>query len=123
MVHARGSAYATCYALQPFAAHRCKERGLGIVYCLRSADKAPDVLVGGILFLLDLQVKRRADERTRTAHLISLRVINMALQGFARVCKSRIFRQFSLLRFAACCTVLRSRWCQSGVKSPWISGR
>jgi hypothetical protein len=33
MVHARGSAYATCYALQPFAAHRCKGRGFGIVYC------------------------------------------------------------------------------------------
>ena len=28
-VHARGFAYATCYALQPFAAHRCKGRGLG----------------------------------------------------------------------------------------------
>src|SRR5215210_737108 len=44
-VHTRGSAYATCYALQPFAAHRRKGRGLGtVVYCLRTADKAPDVL-------------------------------------------------------------------------------
>src|SRR5215216_7428808 len=29
-VHTRGPAYATRYALQPFAAHRCKGRGLGI---------------------------------------------------------------------------------------------
>jgi hypothetical protein len=32
-VNARGSAYATCYALQPFAARRCKGRGFGVVYC------------------------------------------------------------------------------------------
>jgi len=32
--HTRGSAYATCCALQPFAAHRRKGRGLGTVsYC------------------------------------------------------------------------------------------
>ena len=64
--------------------------------------------------------RRRADERTRTADLISLRVISQALQGFAGCCKSPIFRAFSLLRFALCCTVLRSRWYQSGVKSSWI---
>jgi len=45
----------------------------------------------------------------------SLRVIIQALQALAGVCKSRISKRFSLLRFAACCTVLRSRWCQSGV--------
>ena len=32
-VNARGFAYATCYALQPFAAHQRKGRGFGIVYC------------------------------------------------------------------------------------------
>jgi len=57
----------------------------------------------------------RADERTRTADLISLRVIHQALQGFAEGCKSRIFKGVSFLCLAACCTVLRSRWCQSGV--------
>jgi hypothetical protein len=44
--------------------------------------------------------KQRADERIQTADLLHLRVIIQALQGFA-----------------GCCTVLRSRWCQSGVKS------
>jgi hypothetical protein len=57
----------------------------------------------------------RADERTRTADLTSLRVIGQALQGFARGCKYRISRPVSFLRLALCCTVLRSRWCQCGV--------
>src|SRR5215211_3325767 len=57
----------------------------------------------------------RADERTRTADLISLRVIHQALQGLAQDCKSRISKRLSLLRVAACCTVLRSRWYQSGI--------
>src|SRR5215203_3319420 len=46
----------------------------------------------------------------------SLRVIGHALQGFARACKSLISKGFSLLRLAQCCTVLRSRWYQSGIK-------
>ena len=45
----------------------------------------------------------------------SLRVIGHALQGFAQGCKCRIFRGVSFLRLAACCTVLRSRWYQSGI--------
>src|SRR5918994_4175420 len=45
----------------------------------------------------------------------SLRVRKRALLGFARVCKSRIFKWLSLLRVATRCTVLRPRWCQSGV--------
>jgi hypothetical protein len=39
-------------------------------YCLRTADKAPDVRVGSFLFLRILQAKKRADERTRTADLL-----------------------------------------------------
>jgi hypothetical protein len=62
------------------------------------------------------QEKKRADERTRTAVLISLRVIGQWLQGVAGVCKYRISKPLSLLCIALCCTVLRSRWCQSGVK-------
>jgi hypothetical protein len=61
--------------------------------------------------------KRRADERTRTAYPCSLRVIGQALREFAQVCKCRLSRPFSFLRLAACCTVLRSRWCQSGVNA------
>jgi hypothetical protein len=57
----------------------------------------------------------RADERTRTADPISLRVITHALQGVAQVCKSRISKPISFLRLAGCCTVLRSRWYQSGI--------
>ena len=58
----------------------------------------------------------RADERTRTADPNSLRVIIQALQGFAQGCKSPIDKPVSLLCFASCCTVLRSRWYQSGIK-------
>jgi hypothetical protein len=115
-VHTRGSDYATCYALRPFAAHRRKGRGLGTpLYCLRTADKVPDVLVGGFPFLRVLQVQKRADERTRTADLPSLRMIHQALQGVAHLCKFRLSKPLSLLQFATCCTVLRSRWCRSGV--------
>jgi hypothetical protein len=46
----------------------------------------------------------------------SLRVIGHVLRGFAQECKSRISRRLSLLRVAQCCTVLRSRWYQSGIK-------
>src|SRR5829696_1315032 len=46
----------------------------------------------------------------------SLRVITQALQGCAGDCKSRISRRLSLLRVAECCTVLRSRWYQSGIR-------
>ncbi|CAN5728382.1 hypothetical protein BH24ACT22_BH24ACT22_12030 [soil metagenome] len=38
-----------------------------------------------------------------------------SLQGFAQDCEFRMDKRFMLLRLAACCTVLRSRWCQSGV--------
>ena len=64
----------------------------------------------------------RADERTRTADLISSRVMRQALQGFARACETRISKGVSILQAAVCCTVLGSRWCQSGVKpfeKPW----
>jgi hypothetical protein len=67
-------------------------------------------------FSLQIATKQRADERTRTAYPCSLRVITQALQGVARGCKFRIFKPLPLLSFARCCNVLRSRWCQSGVK-------
>jgi hypothetical protein len=51
----------------------------------------------------------------------SLRVITQALQGCAEACNSRISKRVSFLCLAACCTVLRSRWYQSGIKrSPVI---
>jgi hypothetical protein len=45
------------------------------------------------------------------------------LQGCAGDCTCRIFRGVSFLYLAACCTVLRSRWYQCGVRSPWITCR
>jgi hypothetical protein len=60
---------------------------------------------------------KRADERTRTADLPSLRVIIHVLLGVAQPCRYRISKPISFLRFAAGCTVLRSRRCQSGVKT------
>src|SRR5215212_6692102 len=64
--------------------------------------------------------KKKADERARTADLLSLRVIIQALQRFAHSCKCRINKELSVLRVAACCTVLRSRWCQSGVNGTLV---
>src|SRR5215211_8172884 len=46
----------------------------------------------------------------------SLRVMHQALRGVAQGCKCRISKPLSFLRLALRCTVLRSRWCQSGVK-------
>jgi hypothetical protein len=71
--------------------------------------------------------KPRGHERTRTAVLSSSHVIIHVLQGFARTCKAGIFRRFSFLRLALCCTVVRSRWCQSSVRgsyhlSDWWAG-
>ena len=70
--------------------------------CQSSVDR-----VGTLSFLLYLQVKRRADERTRTAHPCSLRVIIQSLQGIAQLCTSLIPKRFSLLQLAHRCTVLR----------------
>ena len=71
----------------------------------------------------DLHWFRRTDERTRTADLISLRVITHALQGCAEGCNTRIFKRFPLLRVAECCTALRFRWYQSGIKRPPVMHR
>ena len=89
-------------------------------YRLRLGDVVkPLVVYEGLLSYEDsayLWRFERADERTRTADLCSLRVIHHALQGFARVCKYCISKGVSFLRLALCCTVLRSRWYQSSIK-------
>ena len=59
---------------------------------------------------------RRAD--LRTADLLQLRVITQVLRGCAGGCKCPISRPVSLLCLAVRCTVLRSRWYQSGIKPP-----
>jgi hypothetical protein len=50
-------------------------------------------------------------------------VIIHALQGVAEDCKCRISKPYSFLRLAVRCTVLHSRWCQSGVRRRWITRR
>src|SRR5215213_10402264 len=96
---------------------KARRRRHGRGFGLATAAKFSIFLLKTFLFLRLLQAKRRADERTRTAYPCSLRVITQALQGFARACKSRIYRRLSVLRIAASCTVLRSRWYQSGIKT------
>src|SRR5215207_2273473 len=56
---------------------------------------------------------RSADERARTADLISLRMIIQALQGFA----NPLTKPISFLCLVLRCTELRSRGCQSGAAS------
>jgi hypothetical protein len=58
---------------------------------------------------------RRAD--SNRLPLLQLRVIIHTLQGFAEDCKTRISKRLSLLRVAECCTVLRSRWHQIGIRT------
>jgi hypothetical protein len=62
-----------------------------------------------LTFFLQIATKWRADERTRTAFLLQLRVISQRLQGVARACKCRISKRLSLLQLALRCTVLRCR--------------
>ena len=50
-------------------------------------------------------------------------MIGQALQAFAVACKLRISKEFRFLRVALCCTVLRSRWYQSGIKRPPVMHR
>ena len=82
---------------------------------------APDTSIANVLLPRDSQEKKRADERTRTADLLQLRVCDQALQGFARACKSRISKPVSIRCLALRRTVLRSCWRQSGVNMALIS--
>jgi hypothetical protein len=50
----------------------------------------------------------RADERTRTADLISLRVRGQRLLSVALACNRRISKRFSVPCIAHYCTVLRA---------------
>ena len=82
-VNAIGFAYANRCTLQPLVARQCRGRSYGIVYCLRTADKALDTNIVVFSFLRVLQAKKRADERTRTADLL----ITSDRSGVAGVCR------------------------------------
>jgi len=73
-----------------------------------------------LLLYLSFSCKSRQKESRRADSnrlpLLQLRVITQALQAFAQGCRLRLDESVSLLCHALCCAVLRSRWCQSGVK-------
>src|SRR5918994_3089974 len=62
-------------------------------------------------------IKRREPTSGLEPLTCSLRVCGHVLQGFARGCKSPISKGVSFLCLAQCCTVLRSRWYQSGIRT------
>jgi hypothetical protein len=98
--------------------HRARPRvGHRLTGCSTVAVKRGSTALPYLTFYLQNSTFWRTDERTRTADLISLRVITQALQGVAEACKFRISIGVSFLRVAACCTVLRSRWYQSGIRT------
>ena len=68
-----------------------------------------------------LQIARKEEPTSGLEPLTcSLRVIGHVLQGYAEACKSRIFRGVSFPCLAACCTVLRSQWYQSGINITFV---
>ena len=64
----------------------------------------------------------RADERTRTADLL-ITSDNSCVAGVYLGLQFLISRPLSFLCLALCCTVLRYRWCQSGVGRRWNTRR
>ena len=78
----------------------------------------PSILVSGTFHFYGICRKkesRRAD--SNRLPLLQLRVITQALQGFAQGCDCSIPKRFSLPPLARRCTVLRSRWCQIGIRT------
>jgi hypothetical protein len=87
-VHARGSAYATCCALHPFAAHRCKGRSFGIE---ATADvlltKSPMFWSEAFCFYGFCRKEREPTSGLEPL-TCSLRVMHQTLQGFAWGCNA-----------------------------------
>jgi hypothetical protein len=87
-------------------------------------SKGPQYVAGGFVYhdysaYLCGKISRRAD--SNRLPLLQLRVIIHVLQRIALACTYRIFSGFSFLGLAPRCTVLRSRWCQSGVNITLVS--
>jgi hypothetical protein len=75
-------------------------------YCCQDPSS---MSVGSSLFIdFAGKIKSRRAETNRLP-LLQTRVIGQALQGVAQECKSRISKLVSILRLAACCTVVRSQ--------------
>src|SRR5215212_3373461 len=77
----------------------------------------------GLLFLQCFTYKLGKKESKRAdSNRLSLLITSdySGVAGVAGPCKTRISKQLSLHRFAGCCTVLCSRWCQSGINSIYL---
>ena|SRR5215208_102251 len=106
-VNAIGFAYATCCTLQLLVARQRRGRSFGIESTADALLTKPSTLTLWFSrFLRVLQENQRADERTRTADLISLRVCGQGLLGVAGVCKCRINKPFLVPCIAHCCRAL-----------------
>jgi hypothetical protein len=109
-VNARGFTYDNCCALQPLLECQRKGQGTWIVYCCPTAAKAPDMDIGCFYFLRDLQARKRADERTRTADLLITSVRSVVAEGCSRLQIPHKQRDFCSL----CCPLLQSVACGLG---------
>jgi hypothetical protein len=85
--------------------------------CSRSLPSAKVVYQGASASMYQCQCKEYREPTSGLEPLsCSLRVIGHTLQRCAGDCKCRIFRGISFPCLALCCTVLRCRWYQIGIK-------
>jgi hypothetical protein len=98
--------YSTGYPRWEGMLPRAWTRSWDRVYCCPTAAKSLVFALRVLGFLQDLQEKQRADERTRTAYPCSLRVCGQRLLSVAGVCKSRIYKGYSVPSIAHDCRVL-----------------
>jgi hypothetical protein len=94
-----------------------KNRGKNLTLIASMLTKPPMFLSEAFCFYLILQVKKRADERTRTAGL-SLRVCGQWLLGVACACNFCISKRFSVPSVAQYCRGLRPGKGQIRVNQP-----
>jgi len=66
-----------------------------------------------------IEVRLRADERTRTAHLLQLRVRGQWLLSVAQVCESRRSKRLLVPSIAWYCVRVRVKLGSSDVSNPW----
>ncbi len=99
--HAAGDAThgAGCYARHPGHPRRRRRAEPTRCWCA-VADRQPEL-------------RRRGRTRRRSCRSKCCKFIDTKLQIIT-------FRLLFLFRLALCCTVLRSRWCQSGIRGLWI---
>jgi hypothetical protein len=120
-LNAREFSYSTCCTLQPLVARQFRGRGFGLESTADVLLTKPSIRTSWASPFYGFCRKNREPTSGLEPLACSLRVIIQALQEVAQVCKSRISKRLSLHRFAPCCTVLRSRWCQSGVTNTLAS--